>query len=64
MKYKILDQYLKPDNRAGISQIDIPVKSPDRPPAFKRRITIKEEMNAALLPFFSKQFLTSRTHTL
>eukprot|EP00978_Attheya_sp_CCMP212_P000099 scaffold186_cov32-Attheya_sp.AAC.2 len=53
--YKILNQYLKPDDRAGITQIDIPVESPDGNEKFKR-ITIKEEMNEALLPHFRKHF--------
>eukprot|EP00978_Attheya_sp_CCMP212_P008857 scaffold20822_cov52-Attheya_sp.AAC.3 len=53
--YKILNQYLKSDDRAGITQIDIPVESPDGNEKFKR-ITIKELMNEALLPHFRKHF--------
>ena len=33
--YKILNQYLKPDDRAGITQIDVPVESPDGGEKFK-----------------------------
>eukprot|EP00978_Attheya_sp_CCMP212_P013060 scaffold32610_cov79-Attheya_sp.AAC.2 len=53
--YKILNQYLKPEDRAGISQIDIPVVSPDGSNTLKR-ITIQEEMNEALLPHFRNHF--------
>eukprot|EP00978_Attheya_sp_CCMP212_P033779 scaffold138152_cov30-Attheya_sp.AAC.1 len=53
--YKILNQYLKPNEREGITQIDVPVNAEGEPEELKR-ITIKEEMNEALLPHFRKHF--------
>jgi hypothetical protein len=53
--YKILHQYLKPDDRAGISQIDVPVSIPGQDVTHKR-VTVKEELDEALLPHFQKHF--------
>jgi hypothetical protein len=53
--YKILNQYLKPNQRAGISQIDVPVTSTTGDTTYKT-ITVKKEMEEALLPHFQQHF--------
>jgi hypothetical protein len=53
--YNILNQYLKPNNRAGITQIDVPTTNPAGEETLKR-ITTGEEMNEALLPHFQDHF--------
>eukprot|EP00978_Attheya_sp_CCMP212_P042038 scaffold249897_cov51-Attheya_sp.AAC.1 len=61
---KILKQYLKPEDRSGISQLDIPV-DPDQngEPILDhegelvvRRITLKDKMKEALIPYCKKDF--------
>eukprot|EP00978_Attheya_sp_CCMP212_P032470 scaffold127080_cov38-Attheya_sp.AAC.1 len=61
---KILKQYLKPEDRSGISQLDIPVDPDQNGEAILdhegeqvvRRITLKDEMEEALIPYCKKHF--------
>jgi hypothetical protein len=57
--YTILNQYLKPNQRAGISQIEVPVTSTDRTTTHKT-VTVKEEMEEALLPLLRHDCISAQ----
>eukprot|EP00978_Attheya_sp_CCMP212_P039948 scaffold212852_cov28-Attheya_sp.AAC.1 len=53
---KILKQYLKPEDRSGIFQLDIPAEPDNEGNPTFQRITLKDELEDALIPYCKKHF--------